>query len=61
MIPYNRVEGFTHERPSSERCTAIFRTLNQRGVLTRLRQSAGQDAEAGCGQLRSRVIQLKAA
>jgi 23S rRNA (adenine2503-C2)-methyltransferase len=61
MIPYNRVEGFDHERPSAERCTAIFRTLNQRGVLTRLRQSAGQDVDAGCGQLRARVIELRAA
>jgi 23S rRNA (adenine2503-C2)-methyltransferase len=61
MIPYNRVEGFDHARPSAERCTTIFRTLNQRGVLTRLRQSAGQDVDAGCGQLRARVIQLRAA
>jgi 23S rRNA (adenine2503-C2)-methyltransferase len=61
MIPYNRVEGFDLERPSAQRCTAIFRTLNQRGVLTRLRQSAGQDVDAGCGQLRSRVIALRAA
>jgi 23S rRNA (adenine2503-C2)-methyltransferase len=61
MIPYNRVEGLDFVRPSAQRCTAIFRTLNQRGVLTRLRQSAGQDVDAGCGQLRSRVIALRAA
>jgi 23S rRNA (adenine2503-C2)-methyltransferase len=61
MIPYNRVDGFRFERPDAERCTAIFRTLNRRGVLTRLRQSAGQDVDAGCGQLRSRVIALHAA
>jgi 23S rRNA (adenine2503-C2)-methyltransferase len=62
MIPYNRVDGFDRlERPSAERCTAIFRALNQRGVLTRLRQSAGQDVDAGCGQLRSRVIALRVA
>jgi 23S rRNA (adenine2503-C2)-methyltransferase len=61
MIPYNRVDGFRFERPSDERCTDIFRTLNQRGVLTRLRQSAGQEVNAGCGQLRSRVIALRAA
>jgi 23S rRNA (adenine2503-C2)-methyltransferase len=62
MIPYNRVASLgTLERPSTERCTEIFRTLNQRGVLTRLRQSAGQDVDAGCGQLRSRVIALRAA
>lgn len=58
MIPYNRVETFDFMRPSTERATAIFRTLNQRGVLTRLRQSAGQDVDAGCGQLRSRAIAL---
>jgi 23S rRNA (adenine2503-C2)-methyltransferase len=55
MIPYNRVEGLDHRRPSQERCTAIFRRLNQRGVLTRMRQSAGQDVDAGCGQLRARA------
>jgi 23S rRNA (adenine2503-C2)-methyltransferase len=61
MIPYNHVDGFAYRRPSAERCTELFRTLNQRGVLTRLRQSAGQDVDAGCGQLRSRVIELRAA
>ncbi len=59
MIPYNRVEGFDHARPSDERCTQIFRTLNQRGVLTRLRQSAGQDVDAGCGQLRARSVPVR--
>jgi 23S rRNA (adenine2503-C2)-methyltransferase len=61
MIPYNHVEGFGYRRPSAARCTELFRTLNQRGVLTRVRQSAGQDVDAGCGQLRSRVITLRAA
>ena len=28
--------------------------LHRRGVLTKLRQSAGQDVDAGCGQLRAR-------
>jgi 23S rRNA (adenine2503-C2)-methyltransferase len=56
MIPYNHVDGYAHRRPSAERCTELFRTLNQRGVLTRLRQSAGQDVDAGCGQLRSRAV-----
>ncbi|HSV80724.1 MAG TPA: rRNA methyltransferase, partial [Ramlibacter sp.] len=26
------------------------------GVLTKLRQSAGQDVDAGCGQLRARSL-----
>jgi adenine C2-methylase RlmN of 23S rRNA A2503 and tRNA A37 len=29
-------------------------------VLTRLRRSAGQDVEAGCGQLRARLIPIAA-
>ena len=29
---------------------------DHRGVLARLRQSAGQDVEAGCGQLRAREL-----
>jgi len=55
MIPYNRVEGLDFRRPDAGRALEIMRTLNRRGVLTRLRQSAGQDVEAGCGQLRSRA------
>jgi 23S rRNA (adenine2503-C2)-methyltransferase len=56
MIPYNSVEGLAFERPSAERAAAMARALNQRGVLTKLRQSAGQDVEGGCGQLRARTL-----
>ena len=54
MIPYNTVEGLAYRRPSWERAAAIARSLHRRGVLTKLRQSAGQDVEGGCGQLRAR-------
>ncbi len=57
MIPYNRVEGLDFERPSWERAAAIARTLHRRGVLTKLRHSAGQDVDGGCGQLRAREIE----
>ncbi|MGZ5276520.1 MAG: rRNA methyltransferase, partial [Caldimonas sp.] len=33
---------------------AMARELHGRGILTKLRQSAGQDVQAGCGQLRAR-------
>jgi len=56
MIPYNLVEGLAFRRPSWERAVAIARSLNRRGILTRLRRSAGQDVEAGCGQLRARAL-----
>jgi 23S rRNA (adenine2503-C2)-methyltransferase len=54
MIPYNTVDGLAFRRPSRERAEAIARTLHARGVLTKLRQSAGQDVQGGCGQLRAR-------
>ena len=56
LIPYNRIDGLDFERPAAERATAIARALSRRGVLTKLRQSAGQDVDAGCGQLRSRAV-----
>lgn len=57
MIPLNAVDGLDLQRPSWERAADIARTLHRRGVLTKLRQSAGQDVEAGCGQLRARAAQ----
>ncbi|MDQ8021425.1 MAG: RNA methyltransferase [Moraxellaceae bacterium] len=54
MIPYNTNEGLDFKRPDAERAAEIARTLHRRGVLTKLRNSAGQDVEGGCGQLRAR-------
>jgi 23S rRNA (adenine2503-C2)-methyltransferase len=55
MIPFNSVEGTDFKRPTWERAAEIARTLHRRGVLTKLRHSAGQDVEGGCGQLRARA------
>jgi 23S rRNA (adenine2503-C2)-methyltransferase len=55
MIPYNQIDGLPYQRPSWEKAAAIARTLHRRGVLTKLRHSAGQDVDGGCGQLRARV------
>jgi 23S rRNA (adenine2503-C2)-methyltransferase len=57
LIPYNRVEGLDFRRPSWERAAAMARTLHRRGVLTKLRHSAGQDVDGGCGQLRARALE----
>jgi 23S rRNA (adenine2503-C2)-methyltransferase len=54
FIPYNTVDGAPFQRPSWERAAAMARWLHARGVLAKLRRSAGQDVEAGCGQLRAR-------
>ncbi len=56
MIPYNAVDGLPYQRPSWEQAADIARRLHRRGILTKLRQSAGQDVEGGCGQLRARSV-----
>ena len=59
MIPYNTVSELGFRRPSWERATDLARQLHQRGILTKLRNSAGQDIDGGCGQLRARAIVAK--
>ena len=56
MIPYNSVDGFDYRRPSWERAAEMARSLHRHGILTKLRHSAGQDVEGGCGQLRARTL-----
>ena len=55
MIPFNKVDGLDFQRPTWERAAEIARTLHRRGILTKLRQSAAQDVDGGCGQLRARA------
>ena len=56
FIPYNTVDGAGFRRPSWERAEVMVRYLHQRGILAKLRRSAGQDVDAGCGQLRARTV-----
>ena len=55
MIPYNTIPDLAFRRPSWDSARAIAATLHQRGILTKLRDSAGQDVDGGCGQLRARA------
>jgi len=57
LIPYNEGEGMPYRRPSGEQAAELARRLHRRGILTKLRQSAGQDVDGGCGQLRARAVQ----
>ena len=56
LIPYNAVPELPYRRPTIERAAEMARALHRRGVLTKLRHSAGQDVDAGCGQLRARGL-----
>ena len=55
MIPYNTNPGLPFRRPAWDKAQAIAAALLKRGILTKLRDSAGQDVDGGCGQLRARA------
>jgi 23S rRNA (adenine2503-C2)-methyltransferase len=55
FIPWNTIPGLAFRRPVRERAMTMVRALLQRGILATLRDSAGQDIEGGCGQLRARA------
>jgi 23S rRNA (adenine2503-C2)-methyltransferase len=56
FIPWNSIPGMVFKRPSRERALEMTRYLYQRGILAKVRESAGQDVEGGCGQLRARAL-----
>jgi 23S rRNA (adenine2503-C2)-methyltransferase len=59
FIPFNDVDGLAYRRPSPERAEQMVQTLKQRGILAALRDSAGQEVEGACGQLRARAVKVK--
>jgi len=58
LIPYNAIDGLDFRRPSWEKAAAHARFLHRAGILTKLRHSAGQEVDGGCGQLRARQINI---
>jgi 23S rRNA (adenine2503-C2)-methyltransferase len=74
LIPYNSLEAGDdkdaggratqdakaddYQRPDGERIVQMVRYLHSRGVLTKVRNSAGQDIDGGCGQLRARAVDV---
>jgi len=56
LIPYNATAALSYRRPPLERVTALARYLHGRGIRTTVRNSAGQDVDGGCGQLRARSL-----
>jgi len=58
LIPYNSLEADDYQRPEGKRIVEMVRYLHSRGVLTKVRNSAGQDVDGGCGQLRARAVDV---
>ena len=61
VIPYNSLDDDAYRRPAAERIHQIMRYLHENGVLTKVRNSAGQDIDGGCGQLRARAERVRQA
>ncbi|MDP2805359.1 MAG: RNA methyltransferase [Gallionellaceae bacterium] len=58
FIPFNEVPGLDYRRPSAMRIAQMAHTLNSQGILVRIRDSAGQEIEGACGQLRARAAKV---
>ncbi len=59
FIPFNDVDGLAYRRPSAERAAQMVHILKQHGILAKLRDSAGQEIEGACGQLRARAVKTR--
>ena len=61
FIAVNPVEGTGFERPERSHMEDLITILRKNGTVATIRDSAAQDIEGGCGQLRSRIISMKEA
>ena len=52
IIPYNPIAEFPHKAPAPEAMGRFCDQLKRRGLHVTLRQTAGRDIDAACGQLR---------
>jgi len=52
IIPYNPIAEFPHKAPTPEAAERFCDQLRRRGLHVTLRQTAGRDIDAACGQLR---------
>lgn len=55
MIPCNKIPGLAFKRPSCEHARVLAAGPHERGMPTKLRDSARQDVAGGCGQLRANL------
>lgn len=60
LIPYNKVEGLSWDRPTESAQEAFLSRLLAREVKATLRREKGHDIDAACGQLRLRTEQSEA-
>ncbi|MBD2693604.1 23S rRNA (adenine(2503)-C(2))-methyltransferase RlmN [Anabaena catenula] len=54
LIPYNPIEEVDYKRPNRDRIQAFVNVLQQQNTAVSVRYSRGLEADAACGQLRTR-------
>jgi len=59
FIPFNEVDGLAYRRPLAGRIAAMAHTLNQQGIYTRVRDSAGQEIDGACGSCARGAVKAK--
>lgn len=56
LIPYNPIEEADYKRPNPQRINAFMKILQQEKIAVSIRYSRGLEADAACGQLRTRKV-----
>lgn len=54
LIPYNPIVEVDYKRPSRDRIEAFMKVLKQQNIAVSVRYSRGLEADAACGQLRTK-------
>jgi 23S rRNA (adenine2503-C2)-methyltransferase len=55
LIPFNPFPGTQYQRSSNNRIHRFFDFMNQKGIITTIRKTRGDDVDAACGQLVGQV------
>jgi len=58
LIPYNQWPGSPFEPATDKALNKFYKTMQERGVLTTIRKTRGEDILAACGQLRSETSKI---
>lgn len=59
MIPVNKIDDSPYDRPDPDRIEALKAACRSFHILLKFRDSAAQDVDGGCGQLRARAMREK--
>ncbi|MBK1988233.1 23S rRNA (adenine(2503)-C(2))-methyltransferase RlmN [Sphaerospermopsis aphanizomenoides BCCUSP55] len=55
LIPYNPIQEVDYKRPNRDRIQAFVNVLQQQNIAVSVRYSRGLEADAACGQLRTKM------